>query len=242
MSIDENAFGAVCRGEGKNSIAVYRRVIEEYETAKGQQPINSGEHGHSPEDCDPRPAGGCAPAQVMGEPFKGSHPTPEDTKTNGVEGAATSSPATQQPVELAQRALKNVAHELRLTRELSEVDAKIMDYHQSNDLGGLGSPIYGYEQQRLEIVGELSHYQAERIKAMSVPKRESGEAADAARYRFLRDHRSYRYGMTQEQPMECGIQWEFQQCKPEEEHLRFDTLIDRDIERQRLSEIEGEQP
>ena len=63
-------------------------------------------------------------------------------------------------------------------------------------------------------------------------------AADAARFRYLRDHHYYRYAMTQEQPMECGIQWEFQQSKPGESTLSLEALIDRDIERAKRAEEE----
>lgn len=54
--------------------------------------------------------------------------------------------------------------------------------------------------------------------------------ADAARYRYLKDHCSSHYAMTWEQPAEWSIGWEFQQCTPAEATGSFDHWIDRDIE------------
>lgn len=64
---------------------------------------------------------------------------------------------------------------------------------------------------------------------------------DSLRYKHLRDHCGSHYPMTQEQPAEWSISWEFQQSKPEERWLSFDRCIDLDIERLRAHE-EEQQP
>ena len=55
--------------------------------------------------------------------------------------------------------------------------------------------------------------------------------ADAIRYRYLRDHRGYHYGisMAEPSPAEWGIEWQYQQVKPGEHLLSTDDLIDQDI-------------
>lgn len=57
-------------------------------------------------------------------------------------------------------------------------------------------------------------------------------AQDAARYRYLREHCSYHYGMdvVEPSPAEWGIQWQFQQTKPGEQYETIGSLIDREIE------------
>lgn len=67
-------------------------------------------------------------------------------------------------------------------------------------------------------------------------------AKDAARYQYLRDHCSSHYPMTQEQPAEWSIGWEFQQSKPHEAYGSFDKWIDADIEarRERQAAIDAE--
>jgi hypothetical protein len=62
------------------------------------------------------------------------------------------------------------------------------------------------------------------------------EYRDAARYRHLRDHHYWRHPMTPDNPMECGISYEFQQSKPGESTLSLDALMDRDIERVKQEE------
>lgn len=60
--------------------------------------------------------------------------------------------------------------------------------------------------------------------------------ADAARYRYLRDHCSWHYPMTQEQPAEWSIDWEFQQSTPDEAYGSFDIWIDRDMADQAMDD------
>lgn len=71
------------------------------------------------------------------------------------------------------------------------------------------------------------------------------DAADAARYRHLKEHRSYYYheGHNPPSPREFGIEWHWQDSTPERADM--DTLIDREIEEKRvlyaIDEEEGSQ-
>lgn len=61
---------------------------------------------------------------------------------------------------------------------------------------------------------------------------------DSLRYHYLKDHCSSFYAMTQEQPAEWSISWEFQQRKPHEAWGSFDKWIDEDIARR--AELDAE--
>lgn len=84
------------------------------------------------------------------------------------------------------------------------------------------------------------------FKAAWKPEWEIGnDAQNAARYLYLKGHCSTRYSMTQEQPMECVVHYEFQQSKPYQVGWNLDRCIDADIERQitldaENTDIEGE--
>ena len=64
------------------------------------------------------------------------------------------------------------------------------------------------------------------------------DAADAARYRHLKEHHSYYYAeqYDQPQPREFGIQWEHQDCTPARPSM--DWLIDQEIAAKRLEDEE----
>lgn len=64
------------------------------------------------------------------------------------------------------------------------------------------------------------------------------DAADAARYRHLKEHHSYYHAeqYDQPQPREFGIQWEHQDCTPARPSM--DWLIDQEIAAKRLEDEE----
>jgi hypothetical protein len=63
---------------------------------------------------------------------------------------------------------------------------------------------------------------------------------DAERYRYLREHCSYHYGMNvvEPSPAEWGIEWHHQQSKPGEQHETLDSLLDAAIEHQQAADAE----
>jgi hypothetical protein len=68
------------------------------------------------------------------------------------------------------------------------------------------------------------------------------DAADAARYRYLKEHASYYYheGHNPPTPREFGIEWHWQDGTPE--RLDMDALIDREIEENRaLVEVDADE-
>lgn len=75
---------------------------------------------------------------------------------------------------------------------------------------------------------------SQRLDAATVER----DAADARRYRYLRDHCSYHQDMTWDQPAEWSIGWEFQQCTPAQAYGSFDKWIDAYIERRDAEEAQ----
>lgn len=75
---------------------------------------------------------------------------------------------------------------------------------------------------------------SQRLDAATVER----DAADARRYRYLRDHCSYHQDMTWDQPAEWSIGWDFQQCTPAQAYGSFDKWIDADIERRDAEEAQ----
>ena len=65
--------------------------------------------------------------------------------------------------------------------------------------------------------------------------------ADAARYRYLKEHCSYHAAMTWEQPAEWSIGWEFQQSTPAEAYGSFDKWIDADIVRAAMVDAKNDE-
>jgi len=59
--------------------------------------------------------------------------------------------------------------------------------------------------------------------------------ADAARYRYLKEHSSYYYAEEYDppSPREFGIEWQYQDCTPERPGM--DLLLDREIEKVHLA-------
>ena len=72
------------------------------------------------------------------------------------------------------------------------------------------------------------------------PPQEVPDAADAARYRYLKEHSSYYYaeGYDPPTPREFGIVWEHQDSTPDRPSM--DWLIDQEIEAKRLEALEDE--
>ncbi|SDQ98325.1 hypothetical protein SAMN05519103_00303 [Rhizobiales bacterium GAS113] len=68
--------------------------------------------------------------------------------------------------------------------------------------------------------------------------------ADAARYRYLRDHCAASYGMSYDppSPAEHTIQWQWQQSRPGEACATIDDLIDEDIAQQAEFDAEDDEP
>jgi len=84
---------------------------------------------------------------------------------------------------------------------------------------------------------------ADRVIAMalshsSTDRATTDDAADAARYRYLKEHSSYYYaeGYNPPTPREFGIQWEHQDCTPDRPGM--DWLIDQEIEAKRIEALE----
>lgn len=57
-------------------------------------------------------------------------------------------------------------------------------------------------------------------------------AADAARYQWLKDQRSYHYPMAPDSPAECGVDYQWQQGAYEERNWGLNAAIDDEIKRQ----------
>lgn len=67
------------------------------------------------------------------------------------------------------------------------------------------------------------------------------DARDAARYRWLKDTKSYHYFMSQDSPAECGIEFGWQQAFPHEASWRLDDAIDAAM-KDSASSAQEEQP
>ena len=63
--------------------------------------------------------------------------------------------------------------------------------------------------------------------------------ADAERYRWLKDNRSYAYAMQPDSPAECGIEFQWQQCSYEERNWNIDSAIDDEISRAAIDAMKG---
>lgn len=87
-----------------------------------------------------------------------------------------------------------------------------------------------------------SREEPDHLCADAGPYPRSQEAADARRYRYLRDHCSSHYPMSWEQPAEWSIGWEFQQSTPEQAYGSFDKWIDAEIALHEASVAEDAEP
>ena len=66
------------------------------------------------------------------------------------------------------------------------------------------------------------------------------DAADAARYRFLLEHCSWRYPMTQDSPMECGITFHIQELEPNKQGWDIQDYIDAAIKKRAEEDREAD--
>ncbi len=70
-------------------------------------------------------------------------------------------------------------------------------------------------------------------------KKTHATKADAERYRWLKDNRSYAYAMQPDSPAECGIEFQWQQCSYEERNWNIDSAIDDEISRAAIDAMKG---
>ncbi|MFG1429366.1 hypothetical protein [Roseixanthobacter glucoisosaccharinicivorans] len=112
---------------------------------------------------------------------------------------------------------------------------------QARELGMAYSRDAKEAQDRATLLEQTIQNGAEMIRTAHA--RADAAEADAARYRYLKDHCSSHYAMTWEQPAEWSIGWEFQQRTPAEATGSFDYWIDLDIadRKRREAEIEAEE-
>jgi hypothetical protein len=84
---------------------------------------------------------------------------------------------------------------------------------------------------RADLLAGIALSRADKIALCDQALRAEELERDAMRYRHLRDHYGHHLPMTETQPAEWSISWEFQQSTPQERHGTFDFIIDRDIAR-----------
>ena len=92
------------------------------------------------------------------------------------------------------------------------------------------SEIKTWQQRKEENEGWLPHDDFFMLKEITELRAALAEAdKDAARYRWLRDSRSYSYGMQSDSPAEHGINYEWHQRKYEERNFSISDSIDQAI-------------
>ena len=120
---------------------------------------------------------------------------------------------------------------LRIERDALKQQAQIhaMEAKTAN------STIYDIYQVVSGGTGEPGNWNGAR------PVREAFDAlkADAERYRWLKDNRSYAYAMQPDSPAECGIEFQWQQCSYEERNWNIDSAIDDEISRAAIDAMKG---
>ena len=121
--------------------------------------------------------------------------------------------------------------DLRIERDALKQQAQIhaMEAKTAN------STIYEIYQVVSGGTGEPGNWNGAR------PVREAFDAlkADAERYRWLKDNRSYAYAMQPDSPAECGIEFQWQQCSYEERNWNIDSAIDDEISRAAIDAMKG---
>lgn len=119
-------------------------------------------------------------------------------------------------------------------------------YTVINSNGQLTALRHGEAWER-DLVGDNLVYwmfvkareQAAEIEALRAER--DALRADAARYRWLHENRSYHYSMQPDSPAECGVEYQWQQGSYEERGWGLSEAIDNEIQRAAIDAAKEQQ-